>query len=92
MRLGARVRPVLEAQDGCLDMRAERAVHRPRGEAVPGEQELEPVRDFVRTNGLRITGIHSNRTLINFSGSVRDVERVFHVQFNSYRHPKENLT
>jgi subtilase family serine protease len=56
----------------------------------PTEKDLQPVRDFVRTNGLRITGIHSNRTLINFSGSVRDVERVFHVRFNSYRHPRES--
>ena len=42
--------------------------------------------------GLRITGTSENRYLIDAVGSMRDVERVFHVKMGLYRHPSENRT
>lgn len=42
--------------------------------------------------GLRITGTSANHYLIDAVGSMRDVERVFHVKMGLYQHPTENRT
>lgn len=45
--------------------------------------------NFFTGAGFQITGISANRFLIDMVGSVRDVERVFHVKMNTYQHPTE---
>ena len=56
---------------------------------APTEQDYQAVIDFARASGLTVTGTHSNRTLVDVSGKVADIERVFHVQMRTYQHPRE---
>jgi hypothetical protein len=56
----------------------------------PAEADYDAVIAFVRTNGLIVTGTHTDRTLLDVSGSVSDIERIFHVTMRIYRHPREN--
>ena len=55
----------------------------------PTEQDYQAVIDFVKANGLTVTGTHPNRVVLDVSGSVADIERVFHVTLHTYRHPQE---
>ena len=56
----------------------------------PTEANYQAVIDFARTNGLTVTATYPNRTLVDVSGSVATVEKVFHVTLHVYRHPTEN--
>ncbi len=47
---------------------------------------------FANANGLRVIAAHPNRTLVDVSGSVGDIERTFHVKMQVYRHPNEART
>jgi hypothetical protein len=58
----------------------------------PMEQDYQAVIDFAKTNGLTVTGMHPNRVVLDVSASASDIERVFHLTMNVYRHPKENRT
>ncbi len=55
----------------------------------PTEQDYQAVIEFTKSNGLTVTGTHPNRTLLDVSGSVADIERVFRVTMRRYPHPKE---
>lgn len=55
----------------------------------PTEPDYQAVIAFAKTNGLVITGGHSNRTLVDVKGSVADIERIFHITLRVYRHPTE---
>jgi subtilase family serine protease len=41
---------------------------------------------------LSVTGTHPNRTLLDVSGSVSDIEQALHVHFQFYQHPTEDRT
>jgi subtilase family serine protease len=56
----------------------------------PTEQDYQAVIDFAKTNGLMVTGTHSNRVLLDVSGSVVNIEKAFHVTLRLYQHPQEN--
>ena len=58
----------------------------------PTERDYQAVIDFAKANGLQVTGVHPNRVVLDVSGSVADIERVFHLTMNVYRHPRENRT
>ena len=58
----------------------------------PTEQDYQAVIDFAKANGLTVTGTHPNRVMLDVSGTVADIERVFHVTMRTYRHPTENRT
>src|ERR1022692_421807 len=58
----------------------------------PTEQDYQAVIAFAQANGLTVTGTHSNCTLVDVSGKVADVEKVFNVTMRTYQHPKENRT
>ncbi len=45
---------------------------------------------FARANGLTVTGTHPNRTLVDVSGPVADIERAFHFKLQVYQHPTES--
>jgi uncharacterized repeat protein (TIGR03803 family) len=58
----------------------------------PTEQDYEALADFASSYGLKVTGKHANRLLLDVSGSTAEVERAFHVKLRVYRHPKEART
>ncbi len=56
----------------------------------PTEPDYQAVIDFARTNGLTVTATSPNRVLLDVSGDVATVEKIFHVTMRVYRHPVEN--
>jgi hypothetical protein len=59
---------------------------------APAAAAYRAVIDFANAHGLRVTGIHANRTLVDVTGSVADIERALRVHMNIYRHPTESRT
>ena len=55
----------------------------------PTEQNYQDVIDFAKRSGFTITATNDNRLLLNVSGSVADIQRVFHVTLQVYHHPTE---
>ncbi|MGA3143512.1 MAG: protease pro-enzyme activation domain-containing protein [Verrucomicrobiota bacterium] len=55
----------------------------------PTEEDYQAVQDFVRSNGLVVTGTYNNRVVLDIQGRVADVERAFQVNLRIYRHPFE---
>jgi hypothetical protein len=47
---------------------------------------------FAQQNGLKVTGTHPNRLVLDVAGSVAEIERMFQVQMRVYNHPKEKRT
>lgn len=58
----------------------------------PSEQDYQALIDFVKANGLTVTGTSSNRMLLDVKASVADIERVFHTTLRIYQHPTEHRT
>ncbi|MCL5097880.1 MAG: protease pro-enzyme activation domain-containing protein [Candidatus Omnitrophica bacterium] len=58
----------------------------------PTEQDYQAVVAFANKNGLVVTGLHANRTLLNVNGSVAVIERAFKATIGLYQHPKETRT
>ncbi len=58
----------------------------------PSEQDYQAVIEFANANGLTVSGTYPNRMVVDVSGSVADIERVFHLTMNIYRHPGETRT
>src|ERR1043166_1017157 len=58
----------------------------------PTEQDYQEVIKFAESHGLKVTGRHPNRALLDVQGPVASVERAFHVNLRSYQHPKEART
>jgi hypothetical protein len=58
----------------------------------PTEQDYQAVIAFAKANGLRVTGTHLNRVLLDVSGTVANIEKTLHVTMRVYQHPKENRT
>jgi subtilase family serine protease len=58
----------------------------------PTESDYQALIHFAQTNGLTVTGTYSNRALLDVSGNVGDIERIFHVTLHTYRHPVEPRT
>ncbi len=56
----------------------------------PSEQDYQAVIAFAKTSGFTVTGTCSNRTLVDVSGKVADIQKAFHVTMRLYRHPTEN--
>src|SRR5579872_4675668 len=52
----------------------------------PSEQEYQSLISFFESNGLTVTGTHPNRTIVDVSGTVGDIERVLHVNMLQYQH------
>jgi hypothetical protein len=58
----------------------------------PTEQDYQAVITFMESKGLTVTYRHPNRVVLDVSGSVPDIERVFHVTMRIYQHPTEART
>jgi len=56
----------------------------------PTREDYESVLAFARTNGLTVTATHPNRTLLDLSGSVANLERAFHVTLRTYVRPSDH--
>jgi uncharacterized repeat protein (TIGR01451 family) len=58
----------------------------------PTEADYNELATFAEANGLRVTGRHPNRMLLDVSGSVENIEKALHLHLLEYSHPKENRT
>ena len=58
----------------------------------PSQEDYQAVIDFAKSHGLTVERTHPNRTLVNVSGSVADIEKAFHVHMRVYQHPVEART
>jgi subtilase family serine protease len=58
----------------------------------PMEQDYQALVEFAHTNGLLVTRMLPNLTLLSVRASVADIERVFHTRMRVYQHPIENRT
>jgi hypothetical protein len=56
----------------------------------PTEEDYEKVVSFAGTNGLKVTGRHSNRMMVTVDAPVVNIEQAFHVALHNFPHPKEN--
>ena len=58
----------------------------------PSEEDYQAVADFAKSHGLVVKGTHPNRTLLDVSGTVADIEKAFHLKMQVYQHPVEART
>jgi subtilase family serine protease len=58
---------------------------------APSPSDYQTAANFFGTNGFTVVQ-HPDRMVLDVSGSVANVERVFHVTMRTYQHPKENRT
>ncbi len=58
----------------------------------PSKEDYQKVTDFAKSHGLVVQKTHPNRTLLDVSGSVADIEKAFHVRLLVYKHPVEART
>jgi len=58
----------------------------------PTDQDYQALIDFVKANGLMVTGRHPGRALLDVKGSVAAIEKVFHLTMRVYQHPTEART
>jgi len=53
----------------------------------PSEHDYQELIQFAQANGLSVTATHPNRMLLDVSGSVAQIEQVFHLNMMSYWRP-----
>jgi subtilase family serine protease len=58
----------------------------------PSQSDYQAVVDFAKAHGLIVKRTHPNRTLLDVSGSVTDIEKAFHVKMQVFQHPTEART
>ncbi|MGD0411894.1 MAG: protease pro-enzyme activation domain-containing protein [Verrucomicrobiota bacterium] len=58
----------------------------------PSQEDYDKLKNFFTAKGLKVTGLHPNRTLLDVNLSVADIQRVFHVNLRVYQHPAEPRT
>lgn len=52
---------------------------------APTTQQVQRVASFLRSNGLQVTNVASNKLLLDVKGSVAQAQSAFHVRINNYR-------
>ena len=55
----------------------------------PTAEDYQGVKDFALSHGLRVTGTHPNRTLLDVNGTVADIQEALHLHLRVYEHPVE---
>ncbi len=53
----------------------------------PTEEDYQALAAFMQANGLAVTGTHPNRTILDVSGTVAEIESTFHVNMTYWNHP-----
>ena len=56
----------------------------------PTIKDYQALIHFAERNGLRVTGTHPNRLVLDVAGSVADIERTFQTKIRVYDHPKDH--
>jgi subtilase family serine protease len=56
----------------------------------PTKADYTRAAQFFGTSGLHVSAASANRYMIEVEGTVADIERVFHIRLNLYKHPTEN--
>ena len=59
---------------------------------APSDEDYSAVALFLKSEGLRLTAVHSNRMLLNVDTDVATAERVLGIHFHLYAHPTEART
>ena len=54
---------------------------------APSVEDHQAVMDFAKAHHLTVTHTHPNRTLVQVSGLVKDIENAFHVHIQTFKHP-----
>jgi hypothetical protein len=55
----------------------------------PTKADYAAIISFAQCHNLTVTATHANRLVLDVNGAVPDVEKAFHVQIYTYRHPSE---
>ena len=58
----------------------------------PTQEDYRALSKFAKSHGLTMTATYPNRTLLDVSGTVEEIERAFHVRMQVYQHPTEART
>lgn len=58
----------------------------------PDPADYLALSNFICAHGLKITGVHSNRTLLDATGPVSSIETMLHLALRVYPHPREART
>ncbi|HVM47905.1 MAG TPA: protease pro-enzyme activation domain-containing protein, partial [Candidatus Acidoferrum sp.] len=58
----------------------------------PTEKDYQSLIGFAQAHGLKVRTTHSNRLLLDVSGSAAEIERAFHIILQRYQHPSEART
>jgi len=53
----------------------------------PAEQDYQALADFMRANGLEVSGTYPNRMILDVSGAVADIENTVHIKMMNWSHP-----
>jgi hypothetical protein len=53
----------------------------------PSESDYQALAAFLLANGLTVTGTHPNRTILDVSGTVAEIESLLHVNMMYWSHP-----
>jgi subtilase family serine protease len=56
----------------------------------PTPSDYATATQFFLASGLKVTRRFANRSVIQVTARVADIERVFHIRLNDYKHPKED--
>jgi hypothetical protein len=56
----------------------------------PTKEDYQKVQDFLSSRGLKVTGTHANRMVVEVTAAAADVENAFHVHLRVYKHPTES--
>jgi len=54
----------------------------------PASEDYQAIQAFSLAHGLKVRATHSNRTLLDVTGSVSNIEKAFHVTLRTYEHPR----
>jgi hypothetical protein len=58
----------------------------------PSIEDYQKIVGFAGRHGFKITGLYSNRMMVNVDASVANIEKTFNLKMNRYPHPTENRT
>jgi hypothetical protein len=58
----------------------------------PSMNDYQALIDFASSNRMTVTATHPNRTLLDVSATVADIEKAFKINMRLYQHPTENRT
>ncbi len=58
----------------------------------PSTEDYQKVVSFAGQHGFKVTGLHSNRMMVNVDAQVANIEKTFKLKLDRYQHPTEKRT